>query len=159
MGQTRCFWRNLCAVGALIAWDAAGLFSSTCRADTVYEIRARAKRAVIEVDALDAQGNLLRTGTAFFVSQDGLAVTNHHIVEGAPRIIGVSGGGEHYACERVAYAPSGVDLALLKFAAAGVPYLSLGSSRSAVEGQGVLVVGPPSGLPGTDSNGVISGFR
>jgi hypothetical protein len=135
------------------------LLSPKAFAETIPEIVARAKQAVIEVSALDAQGKVVGTGTAFFIRSDGLAVTNAHVIQGASRIVGVSNTGAQYWFERVVSRPPGVDLALLKFSAVDVPYLSLGSSRTAVEGQRVLVIGNPEGLQGTVSDGLISAFR
>jgi hypothetical protein len=146
------------ALGTVLAWIGVCCLSPTSRAETGSEIVTQAKQAMIEVDALDAQGNLLKTGSAFFVDGHGLAVTNQHVVQGAARIVGVSGGGEHYPCERVFYAPSGLDLAVLKFAGVQKPYLVLGSSQSAIEGERVWIIGNPGGLPGTDSAGEISAF-
>jgi hypothetical protein len=40
-----------------------------------------------------------------------------------------------------------------------IPYLSLGSSAGAVEGERVLVIGNPNGLTGTVSDGIIAAFR
>ena len=51
------------------------------------------------------------------------------------------------------------DVAELQFFATDVPYLTLGSSSNAVEGQRVLVIGNPEGLEGTVSDGIISAFR
>jgi S1-C subfamily serine protease len=135
-------------------------FSSlTARADLVPEIVARAKRAVIQVCALDAQGNLLGTGTAFFVSSNGKAVTSSHVIRGASRVVGLSDTGAEYQFERVVSLPAGVDLAILKFSVVDAPYLTLGSSRTTVEGQRILVIGNPIGLHGTVSDGLISAFR
>jgi S1-C subfamily serine protease len=158
-GRTRPYCRpTLRALGTALAWISICCFIPKARAQTAPEIVSQAKQAMIEVDALDAQGNLLKTGSAFFVDGHGLAVTNQHVVQGAARIVGVSGSGEHYSCERVFYAPSGLDLAVLKFAGVQKPYLLLGSSQSAIEGERVWIVGNPGGLPGTDSAGEISAF-
>src|SRR3954452_21398859 len=70
-------------------------------AEGIPEIVARAKQAVIEVAALDANGNLLGTGAAFFIRGDGLAVTNAHVIEGASRIVGLSNTGAEYRFERI----------------------------------------------------------
>jgi|SRR5580692_5949148 serine protease Do len=61
--------------------------------------------------------------------------------------------------ERVDFVAPNADLAILKFFAVDVPYLRLGSSQSAVEGQHILVIGNPGGLQGTVSDGLISAFR
>ncbi|MBV9488354.1 MAG: trypsin-like peptidase domain-containing protein [Verrucomicrobia bacterium] len=145
-------------MGLAVAGGAAHVVFSSVRAGTAPELWTRARQAVVEVDGLDNKGNLLKTGTAFFVNQDGLAVTTRRVVEGVSHVLGVSGTGAHYSCERVAYAAPGVDLALIKFAAANVTSLPLGDSRQAVEGQKIVLAGPPGGLPGTDSDGVISEF-
>jgi S1-C subfamily serine protease len=60
---------------------------------------------------------------------------------------------------KVSYAPPGVDLVILKFAAHDAPWLKLGRSDTAVEGQRVLVIGNPTGLQGTVSDGLIAAFR
>jgi S1-C subfamily serine protease len=158
LGRTRSGWKILRALGTALAWTAICCLVPEARAQTASEMVNHAKQAMIEVDALDAQGNLLKTGSAFFVDGHGLAVTNQHVVQGAARVVGVSGTGEHYACERVFYAPSGLDLAVLKFAGAQKTYLTLGSSQSAIEGERVWIIGNPGGLPGTDSAGEISAF-
>jgi S1-C subfamily serine protease len=54
---------------------------------------------------------------------------------------------------------SWVDIAILKFHATDVPFLKLGQSTTAVEGQKVIVIGNPTGLMGTVSAGLISAFR
>jgi hypothetical protein len=54
------------------------------------------------------------------------------------------------------------DLALIQFDVseqAQTPYLEIGESASATEGQWVLVIGNPEGLYGTVSDGIISAFR
>jgi trehalose/maltose transport system substrate-binding protein len=55
--------------------------------------------------------------------------------------------------------PAGVDLAVLKFQAHDVPFLKLGESTEKVEGERVVVIGNPTGLTGTVSDGIISAFR
>ena len=158
LGRSRSYGRTLRALGTALAWIGLGCFIPKAPVQAAPEIVTQAKQAMIEVDALDTQGNLLKTGSAFFVDGHGMAVTNQHVVQGAARIVGMSGSGEHYSCERVFYAPSGLDLAVLKFAGVQKPYLVLGSSQSAIEGERVWIIGNPGGLPGTDSAGEISAF-
>ena len=141
-------------VGACI-W----FFCLKAGAEGIPQIVARAKQAIIQINALDAQGNVLGTGTAFFIRSDGTAVTNAHVVKGATRLIGLTNTGAEYRFERVVNLSPDVDLAILKFSAVDVPYLTLGSSRAAMEGQRVLVIGNPQGLQGTVSDGLISAFR
>jgi hypothetical protein len=147
------------AVSTLVVGACAWFFYLKADAESIPQMVARAKQAVIQVDALDAQGNVLGTGTAFFIHRDGTAVTNAHVIKGATRLVGLTNTGAEYRFERVISLSQDADLAILKFSAADVPYLTLGPSREAVEGQRVLVIGNPRGLQGTVSDGLISAFR
>jgi S1-C subfamily serine protease len=129
------------------------------RAESIPEIVAKAKPAIVEIVITDAKGTPKTQGTGFFVSPDGLVVTNRHVIEGANSITAVSNTGAMFLFERVVSQPPGADIAVLKFRATHVPFLKLGDSTRAVEGQKVIVIGSPTGLMGTVSDGVISAFR
>jgi S1-C subfamily serine protease len=129
------------------------------RAESIPEIVAKAKPAIVEIVTTDAKGTPKTQGTGFFVSPDGLVVTNRHVIEGANSITAVSNTGAMFLFERVVSQPPGADIAVLKFRATDVPFLKLGESTRAVEGQKVIVIGSPTGLMGTVSDGVISAFR
>jgi len=128
-------------------------------ADTIPEIVSHTKQSIIEIGNLDRYGKLSSVGTGFFVSSDGFAITNYHVIKGASQIIGLSTNGANYIFEKVVFVAPGADLAVLKFLAVDVPYLRLGNSKAAVEGQHILVIGNPNGLQGTVSDGLISAFR
>ncbi len=119
----------------------------------------KAKPAVVEILIFDQQNNLLKTGTGFFISPDGLLLTNYHVISGGSSIMAKTPTGAVYFLKSVLSASKTYDVAELQFLATDVPYLSLGSSSSAVEGQRVLVIGNPEGLEGTVSEGIISAFR
>jgi tetratricopeptide (TPR) repeat protein len=128
-------------------------------ANSIPEIVAKAKPAVVEIVAIDEKGSLNRLGTGFFISSDGQVVTNQHVVEGATSIAAINNNGAVFLFERAVAEPAGVDLAILKFRATDVRFLTLGKSTTAVEGQKVIVIGNPTGLTGTVSDGIISAFR
>src|ERR1700758_1610765 len=111
------------------------LASNMWAADTIPQIVSHAKQSIIEIGNIDPDGNLKSVGTGFFVSGDGLAITNYHVIKGASRIMGLSTSGANYLFERVFFVAPHADLVVLKFYAVDVPYLRLGSSQSAVEGQ------------------------
>ena len=79
-----------------------------------------------EVMAFDENWSPVKTGTGFFISPDGLSVTNFHVIQGASHLSGRTNEGAVFKFERVVAHPSGVDLAILKFAAEGVACLKLG---------------------------------
>ena len=58
------------------------IFSATpLMADSISEIIAKAKRAVVQIVTRDATGAPKDLGTGFFVSPDGLVVTNQPVIE------------------------------------------------------------------------------
>ena len=135
------------------------VFSTTpLKADSIQEIVAKAKEAVVEIVTRDATSTPKTLGTGFFVSPDGLVVTNQHVIEGDASIAAANNKGTIFPFERVVAQPVGVDLVVLKFHAADVPFLKLGESSMAVEGQKVIVIGNPTSL-GTVSDGIISLIR
>jgi Tfp pilus assembly protein PilF len=129
------------------------------QAYSIPEIVAKTKPAVVEIVAMDEKGSPTTLGTGFFVSSDGLVVTNFHVIKGAASITAVNNNGAIFLLERLVAQPTGVDLAILKFRANDVPFLKLGTSTTAVEGQKVIVIGNPTGLTGSVSDGIISAFR
>jgi S1-C subfamily serine protease len=143
------------------AWLGACLLlgQAPARAATIPEIVAKAKPAVVEILTRDATGTPKKLGTGFFISPDGLVVTNQHVVEGSDSITAVGINGATFFLEHVVAQPVGEDLALIKSQATQVPFLDLGKSTTAVEGQRVIVIGNPTGLMGTVSDGIISAFR
>ena len=126
---------------------------------SVPEIVAKAKPAVVQIVAVDANQNPCKTGTGFFISSDGVLVTNAHVIEGAADLFAQTNTGAIYIFRSVVFRSVDLDLALLKFAATGVPHLRLGSSTHVNEGQRIIVIGRPEGLQEAVSDGVISAFR
>jgi hypothetical protein len=144
-----------CILSLVIASAALGNSLGT----DIPEIVRRAKPAVIQIVVLDAQGNVSKTGTGFFVTSDGELVTNFHVVSGATNIFAKANTGAVFFLDRVLFLFPEQDLAVLKFRVTEVPFLKLGDSSAAVEGQHVLIIGNPEGLEGTVSDGIVSAFR
>src|ERR1700692_2709496 len=136
-----------------------GLSLSPVFADSIPQLVAKTKPATIQIVAFDENWSPIKTGTGFFISPDGLAGTNFHVIQGASHLSGRTNEGAVFQFERVVAHPQGVDLAILKFAAEGVACLKLGHSTDAVEGQTVIVMGKPAGLQGPGPAVIISGFR
>jgi S1-C subfamily serine protease len=122
-------------------------FKTSLRADPIPEIVAKAKPAIVEIVGSDAKGTTKTRGTGFFVSPDGLVVTNQHVIEGANSITAVSNTGAIFHFERVVSQPPGADIAVLKFRATDVPFLKLGESTKAVEGPSEQVAGSGLEIP------------
>lgn len=99
------------------------------------------------------------SGSGVVISDDGLILTNNHVVEGA-----VDGGtltvnfadGTSTAAEIVGRDPS-ADLAVIRVDRSdGLVPIALGSSDSLRVGQTVIAIGSPLGLSGTVTTGIVS---
>lgn len=98
-------------------------------------------------------------GSGFFVAEDGLVVTNAHVIEGAKGIIRVElRAGDSFLASIVATdGPS--DLALLRVRGGPFAYLEFASSGEIEVGQDAIAVGSPLGLEGTVTRGIVSAKR
>jgi serine protease Do len=126
---------------------------------TASEVITNAKPAVVKIIAVDAKQEPSKTSTGFFITDDGVLVTNNHVIAGAADLLAQTSTGAIYIFRSVIYRSASLDLALLKFAATGVPHLRLGSTAHVGEGQRIVVIARPEGLQVTVSAGIISAFR
>jgi len=95
-------------------------------------------------------------GSGFFISSDGLVVTNNHVVEGATDIEIVLEGGDTFAAELVGTDPQ-TDLAVLRVNEdRSFPFVEFGSSVDLRRGDWVVALGNPFGLGGTATAGILS---
>jgi S1-C subfamily serine protease len=128
-------------------------------ATTVPEFVANAEPAVVQIVAVDAKLNPCKTGTGFFISSDGVLITSNHVIAGATDLFARTSTGAVYLFRGVVFRSVDLDLVFLKFAGTGVPYLRLGGSAQAVEGQRVVVICRPEGRGPAVTVGIISAFR
>ena len=97
---------------------------------------------------------MMGQGSGFFVSADGYAVTNNHVVEGADKVEVTTDAGKTYTAKVIGTDPR-TDLALIKVEDGPFPYVKL-SDKSPRIGDWVLAVGNPFGLGGTVTAGIVS---
>jgi S1-C subfamily serine protease len=58
----------------------------TINRSSIPQLVAAAKPAIVKIEAYDAAGYPIKAGTGFFISADGIVVTNHHVIDGAKQI-------------------------------------------------------------------------
>ena len=93
-------------------------------------------------------------GSGFFISADGYAVTNNHVVDKATTVeVSTDDGKVHSA--KVIGTDSRTDLALIKVDGSNFPYVKLSDAPPRI-GDWVLAVGNPFGLGGTVTAGIVS---
>jgi len=94
-------------------------------------------------------------GSGFFISADGYAVTNNHVVDHAKSVQVTTDDGTIYTA-KVIGTDSKTDLALIKVDGKGdFPYVKFADKAPAV-GDWVVAVGNPFGLGGTVTAGIVS---
>ncbi|MEZ5961989.1 MAG: Do family serine endopeptidase [Hyphomonadaceae bacterium] len=95
-------------------------------------------------------------GSGFFVTQDGVIVTNHHVIEGAEEItIRTSDGRDHPA--DIVGSDEATDVAVLRIRGGGrFPFVTFDDASHVRVGDWVVAVGNPFGLDGTATAGIVS---
>jgi serine protease Do len=93
-------------------------------------------------------------GSGFFISADGYAVTNNHVVEKAESVQVTTDDGVIHDAKVIGTDPR-TDLALIKVEGASFPYVKLADKSSRI-GDWVIAVGNPFGLGGTVTAGIVS---
>ena len=100
------------------------------------------------------QRRSLSQGSGFFISGDGLVVTNNHVVDGGDELIVVTDDGRELEAKLIG-SDRRTDLALLKVEGTGFTYVDFAEEKPPV-GQWVVAVGNPFGLGGTVTAGIVS---
>ena len=118
--------------------------------------------AIAVIEATSDNGSVLRFGSAVWLGQRQVLVTNAHVVVGPGRI-GARFGSDSFPPSEleVLYVDIDADLAVLKLARVPgrMPVIQLRISRPPEIGEKVFAIGNPQGLERTLSEGVISGIR
>ncbi len=101
------------------------------------------------------RGAVTGQGSGFFISADGYAVTNNHVVDGADKVEVTTDDGKTYIA-KVIGADARTDVALIKVEGGGnFPFAKLSEGKPRI-GDWVLAVGNPFGLGGTVTAGIVS---
>ncbi|HUI94243.1 MAG TPA: Do family serine endopeptidase [Xanthobacteraceae bacterium] len=97
---------------------------------------------------------IMGEGSGFFISPDGYAVTNNHVVDHANAVQVTTDDGKTYTA-KVIGTDSKTDLALIKVDGGQFPYVKFSDQAPRV-GDWVVAVGNPFGLGGTVTAGIVS---
>ncbi len=97
---------------------------------------------------------ILGQGSGFFISPDGYAVTNNHVVEKAESVEVTTDDGKVHKAKVIGTDPR-TDLALIKVDGGDFPYVKLADQPPRI-GDWVIAVGNPFGLGGTVTAGIVS---
>ncbi len=104
----------------------------------------------------DRDGPRRGAGTGFIIDASGLILTNHHVIEGAERIMVRLTDGRTLRAQTVGSDPD-TDIALIKVASARpMPFAPLGDSDALRVGEWVVAIGNPLAYEHTVTVGVVS---
>lgn len=114
----------------------------------------------IEIDAEEPSAS----GSGFFITAEGLAVTNYHAIADKIYVVATLANGRQYEVEKVIYYDAAIDIAVIQLSKTSLdlktvsvfPYLETASSSTLRSGDPVYTLGNPLGLGLAISSGIIS---
>ncbi len=131
-----------------------------------YEIKDIARNvspSVVLLQIMDMRGKTVSTGTGFFISKEGLIVTNYHVIEDAVTVNAITNSKIKIKIAGKLTVDKYRDLAIIKVKQQHLPLyfepLRLYKGQPIEPGERVIVVGGPLGLAGTLSEGIVSAIR
>lgn len=135
------------------------IHSNIITANNLSELFNQCKPAIFIIYTTDGVNYM--QGTGFFISSDGLALSNYHVFEGTNKgkeQIQLANGRKLHI-EEVIRKDKERDFILFKVEnVSNVTYLNI-ANRSSKIGEQVIAIGNPEGLEHTLSTGIVSGYR
>ena len=146
-------------VGAVILIIIIAPWKKISFSDNTDEIR-KASESVVLLQCYDKNGELYCSGSAFAAFEEGIFVTNYHVIEQEVyRIVACTEDNTMFEINSVLAADSKRDIAILKTdSKTNIAPLMIGSSSNLEKGEKVVTIGSPLGFLNTVSTGVFSGY-
>ncbi|MGX3098681.1 Do family serine endopeptidase [Helicobacter sp. 23-1046] len=98
-------------------------------------------------------------GSGVIISKDGYIITNHHVIEGADKILVSFSGSNNEYTAKVIGSDSRSDLAVIKLNRTNLPVISFADSDKVMVGDIVFAIGNPFGVGETVTQGIVSGLN
>jgi tetratricopeptide (TPR) repeat protein len=114
-------------------------------------------QAVAMLQVFDKSNKLVGQGSGFFITRNGLLVTNYHVVKGAANVVARLPSGAYYSLKGIRNADDESDIAVLQFDAEETPSVrKTGNSDLIQVGDAIYAIGTPSGFESSYSSGTVS---
>jgi S1-C subfamily serine protease len=128
---------------------------------TIPAIAKAANGAVVSIVMSDKDGKPVAQGSGFIIGEDGLIVTNYHVIAEGTSAIVKRPDGAFFLVDGVVASDKARDVAVIKAHGEHFRALTLGDSDRLELGEEVVAIGTPLSLEleSTVSNGIVSGFR
>ncbi|MDR0489875.1 MAG: trypsin-like peptidase domain-containing protein, partial [Oscillospiraceae bacterium] len=128
-------------------------FEMEMSAEMIY---AHASPAVFFIEIFDSDGDPVKTGSGFFISETGLAVTNYHVIVGGSSARITTDDGEEFKVAGIFDYDWKTDVALISVEGEQFPYLEIQDFGRLRTGATVYALGSPLGLQASFSKGIVS---
>ena len=130
-------------------------------AGSVQEVAARVTPSVVSIEV--ASGGAMGSGSGVVLSDDGVIMTNNHVVsaggDGPASRVAVNFADGSRSEARVLGADPISDIAVIKVDRDDLTPITVGNSNNLAVGQDVIAIGSPLGLAGTVTTGIISALN
>ena len=126
---------------------------------TARDVARNGLPSVVTIVTMDPQGRETGLGSGFVVRENGVIVTNYHVIRDAAAATIRLQSGDQYHVNGVLDADVEKDFAILKIKATSLPVLRLSNSEKVEPGEVVFALGAPRGLTGSVTTGNFSQLR
>ncbi|MFC2032178.1 S1C family serine protease [Chloroflexota bacterium] len=143
-------------------WTPAPAESGTFPLPSIADVVAKVKPSVAAIDVEVTTYDIFNrpftqqgAGSGWVIDENGIIVTNNHVVEGANTVTVTLSTGENYSGELI-HTDSLSDLAVIKVNAQGLPALNIGDSAQLRVGDWVIAIGNSLGEGISATSGIVS---
>lgn len=134
--------------------------SAVCAQGDLSALIKKVIPSVVVINVFNREGKWRGGGTGFFVKEEGLLVTNRHVVDGKASAVAKLSNGEFLPVRGLLSEDGIGDLAMLILEDKGMSFPTLNLTNGKVEsGQPIVVIGNPLGHEGTVSEGIVVEVR
>jgi S1-C subfamily serine protease len=126
---------------------------------SIADINQLVSPSVVFIGNINYTGLIVSHGTGFIVRENGIIVTNYHVIAHANNLLVKLIDGEKYGVDGIVFMDIERDIAILKISANNLPTVTIGETENLEVGTQTVAIGNPLGLEYTVSNGIISQIR
>ena len=129
--------------------------------NSLTELIKQNEKSVFLIQIFDDKNQIISTGSGFFIENNGVALTNVHVIKDAFKAKIKTVDGKFYDVEKIIDYNSNLDLAKIKIKnVLGIvfPVVKI-AEKNSEKGDNIFVIGNPDGLENTVSSGIISAIR
>jgi serine protease Do len=128
--------------------------------NTFVSLINKVKSSVFTVYQINDEGEMTGLGTGFFISSDGIGVSNYHVFAGGSSFIVKTIDQKQFSVGQIISQNQQYDYIVFRISTNGetLPFLSF-NHEPPLQGEEIFVVGNPIGLESTATKGIVSAIR